>query len=155
MKIERERHMIKDVMIKGKEKIKKQKEGYYVKIEFMYGDADGGTKKEFGPFYPEQKKYLLHFLNMLEDCLNAYPNGKGGFDEYEEVVEELKVWNLLYEEDDVPNISDEFEKVVKQIRFEWICDPNGFYNESTIVDYKVRYFNKQDQQFHNVELIKE
>lgn len=145
--------MIKDVIIENKKEEQQLEEGFYVDIEFMYGDADGYTNRTVGPFYPNQKEYLIQFLNMLEACLNAYPNGRGGDDEYEDVVEILKIWNFAYEEDDVPNIDKELEKVVEQIKFYWEYDICG-YGEATIENYNVTYYDKVTG-FHHVTLKKE
>lgn len=145
--------MIKDVIIGRKKEEPQIKEGFYVEIEFMYGDADGWKNKTVGPFYPNQKEYLIQFLNMLESCLNAYPNGRGGDDDYEDVVETLKIWNFAYEEDDIPNIDKKLEKVVKQINFDWEYDICG-YGEADIRDYNVTYYDKITG-YHNVTLEKE
>ena len=144
--------MITDVIIKG---VKKEKieEGFYVDIEYMYGDADGYKTKTFGPFHLNQKKYLMHFLNMLESCLNAYPNGRGADDDYEDVVETLKIWNLAYEEDDIPDIDENLENVVEQIGFEWEYDIYGF-GEAEITSYNVTYYDKLTG-YHHVTLKKE
>ena len=141
--------MIKDVIIENKKEEPQMEEGFYVEIEFMYGDADGYTNRTVGPFYPNQKEYLIQFLNMLESCLNAYPNGRGGDDDYEDVVETLKIWNLAYEEDDILNIDKELE----QIEFYWEYDICG-YGEAAIKNYKVTYYDKLTG-FHHVKLEKE
>lgn len=145
--------MIKDVIIENKKEEPQIEEGFYVDIEFMYGDADGYTNRTVGPFYPNQKEYLIQFLNMLEDCLNAYPNGRGGEDDYEDVVEELKIWDLAYEEDDTPDIDENLEKVVEQIGFEWEYDICGF-GEAEIMSYNVTYYDKLTG-YHHVTLKKE
>lgn len=110
--------------------------------------------KTVGPFYPNQKEYLIQFLNMLESCLNAYPNGRGGDDDYEDVVETLKIWNLAYEEDDIPNIDKKLEKVVEQINFDWEYDIVYDEGEADIRDYNVTYYDKITG-YHNVTLEKE
>lgn len=145
--------MIKDVIIENKKEEPQIEEGFYVDIEFMYGDADGYTNRTVGPFYPNQKEYLIQFLNMLEDCLNAYPNGRGGEDDYEDVVEELKIWNITYEEDDTPDIDENLEKVVEQIGFEWEYDIYEF-DETEITSYNVTYYDKLTG-YHHVTLKKE
>ena len=137
--------MIKDVIIKDKRKEEKMEEGYYICIEYDY------TTETVGPFYPNQKNYFIQFLNMLEDCLNAYPNGRGGYDDYEEVVEELKIWNMIYEDDDIPKIDKDLKKVVRQISFEWPLDPSCNGTESDIIDFTVQYYDKNDG-WRNVEL---
>ena len=87
------------VTIEGKTKKKQIEEGYYVKIEYMYGDADGYAKRTWGPFYKGEEDALLRFVNMLEKTLNAYPHGRGGCDDYVDKVPELRNW-LEYENDE-------------------------------------------------------
>ena len=124
------------------------KDGYYVLANFMYGDADGYTDKKIGPFKKDEEIYLSMFLDMLDKCLNAFPNGRGGFDEYEDKVEELKMWNTAYEYEDeedesdyiaFTNLSKEIIEVIERIGFEWPVTPDGWSVQASIKDYKVVY----------------
>ena len=144
--------MITDVIIKG---VKKEKieEGFYVDIEYMYGDADGYKTKTFGPFHLNQKKYLMHFLNMLESCLNAYPNGRSGFDDYEDIVEDIKIWDVDYERYDDLKIDKNFKQVIQQIGFDIERVPCGLDMEASIIAYSVKYYDQNDG-YHDVEIKK-
>ena len=126
------------------------KDGYYVKVDFMYGDADGYTKKSIGPFNKTEEKYLDMFLNMLDKCLKAFPNGKGGFETYEKKVDELKLWNPNYEPYDeeevkeydklIENITQDMLDIIDRINFEWPCTPDDWCCQASITDYKVVYY---------------
>lgn len=62
--------------------------GVYVDIDWMYGDADGDITRTIGPFddtEARERRLLLEFLNILEGMLDLYPDGKGGWDGYENV----------------------------------------------------------------------
>lgn len=145
--------MIKDVVIKEPIKRKTIKEGYYVDIDFMYGDADGYVKKTYGPFSEKEKEYLIHFLNTLEQCLNAFPRGRGGFDMYHDKVEELKIWDCSYDEDCSIDIDDDFFNIVERIGFEWELCPDDWGCQASIRSYNVKFFNTLDNQYYKVECI--
>ena len=129
------------------------KDGYYVKIKFMFGDADGYTDKRVGPFKKGEEEYLDMFLTMLDKCLKAFPNGKGGFDTYEiqGKVNELKLWNQDYEpydEEEVEEydkflesieVTEKLQKLINRIKFKWPCTPDDFNSQAEILEYKVEY----------------
>ena len=61
---------------------------YEVQVEFMEGDADG-YKTHTIMFKNDGKAtdHMIDFLNFLGRCVVAYPNGKGGCDDYTHVDE--------------------------------------------------------------------
>lgn len=135
----------------GKPKPQKE-DGYYVKIKFMYGDADGYTKKKIGPFKVGEERYLNAFLDMLDKCLKAFPNGMGGGDTYEQEgnVQELKLWNIDYDPWDYDeefellynNTPEEMLNFIERIKFTWPYTPNDWNEQASIEHYKVEYYSK-------------
>lgn len=148
--------MIKDIKITKPIANKKIKEGFYVTVEFMYGDADGYKKETYGPFTQKEKQYLINFLNMLEKCLAAYPNGRGGFDDYHSKVKELKLWDMNGDCDDdaYEKLSQEERDVIERIGFEWEYCPDGYGCQASIEDYEVKYYNSLDRVYCKVKLEK-
>ncbi len=143
----------------GKPKKRKIKDGYYVKIDFMHGDADGDARVTAGPFYKDEEPILDIFITMLDKCLKAFPHGKGGFDTYEDEggVDELKLWNIAYEPFDdeegvsydklEATLSDEVKTVIDRIRFDWPTDP-GYGCQAQIMSYVIEYY--ENNICHNV-----
>lgn len=131
---------------------KNVKEGFYVYIDYMYGDADGFVTRTYGPFYKNEEKYLLKFLSTLDECLEAYPNGRGGFENYEDVVESLKDWDSYNYNGDGDN---EMEELVDRIDFRWETCPDGYGCQASIEGYEVKFFDSTDKQYHRVEIIEE
>lgn len=126
--------MITDIII-TKPRKNNQKDGFYVNIDYMYGDADGEVTRTVGPFNNTDIAYLIQFVNVLEKCLKAYPNGRSGSDTYEDKVPELKLWNLCYDNDDTPTCTKELEDFIETLSFEWENDPDDMGTEATIVNY--------------------
>ena len=56
---------------------------FKVYIEFMYGDADGYGHEEL--LIKKDNPYLERFLIFLDDCIKLYPEGKGGYEGFDEV----------------------------------------------------------------------
>lgn len=72
-------------LVRGPDRPPAPDKGFYVRLDYMYGDADGSNSVIAGPF-PEDKKHLyLEFLNLLDTMKSWYPHGKGGYDGYEDV----------------------------------------------------------------------
>ena len=140
------------IIIKEAIKEKTIEEGFYVYIDFMYGDADGFVTRTYGPFYKNEDKYLLEFLLMLDECLEAYPNGRGGYDNYEDVVKSLEIWTDCNYPD---KIDDKFKEVIDRIDFRWETCPDGYGCQASIEGYEVKFFNSTDKQYHEVEICEE
>lgn len=74
--------------IKKKSKPKKKKTNLYeLVIDFMEGDADGYQKTKVQiseeDYSNEDIQRVFHeLINTVEGCNNAYPHGRGGYDEY-------------------------------------------------------------------------
>lgn len=77
--------------IKKKSKPKKKKTNLYeLVINYMEGDADGyqTTKVRIDEedYNKEDVQRVFHdLINTVEGCNNAYPHGRGGYDEYDGV----------------------------------------------------------------------
>jgi hypothetical protein len=80
----------------GKPK-KNKKQGFYIKIEFMHGDADGTTYDEVGPFYEKDFPLATEFIEFLESAIHgsyeAQRHEKEGESEYP------KYWQRFMDED--------------------------------------------------------
>lgn len=140
------------IIIKEAIKEKNIEEGFYVHIDFMYGDADGFVTRTYGPFYKNEDKYLLEFLSMLDKCLEAYPNGRGGYDNYEDVVKSLEIWTDCNCSDEIDN---KFKEVIDRIDFRWETCPDGYGCQASIESYEVKFFDLTDKQYHEVEICEE
>ena len=140
-------------------KKKNRKDGYYVQVEFMVGDADGYIKKKFGPFYDDETEYLDMFLDILDKCVCAFPKGKGGCDTYEYEVTELKVWLIdYYPEDDEEEeeydklyeaLSEKCKEIIERIEFEIETDYNC--EQTTILKYRVFYYKNNTCHYVEIE----
>jgi hypothetical protein len=93
--------------IKKKNKPKKKKTNLYeLVINYMEGDADGNqrTKIQVGEddYKNEDVQRIFHeLINTVECCNNAYPNGRGGYDEYDSVPGYSKFFREEVEEDEL------------------------------------------------------
>lgn len=69
-------------------------QGFYVTLEWMFGDADGDVERTFGPIPHDRRDLVLELANLLEDMVCLYEDsGKGGYDGYEDVNN----YNLWFE----------------------------------------------------------
>ncbi|MEB9469509.1 hypothetical protein P4J10_23230 [Bacillus cereus] len=122
---------------------------YVVECEAMYGDADGWGEVEVGGFTRGKDEHLLkEFLEFCERMKNAYPNGRGGYDDYGH-VEGYDKWfyadNLTTEE------FERLPKKVQELSTYWLNDPQGDGMEATFKDYEVFYYDESGIK-HNVEV---
>lgn len=78
--------------------------GFYVDMEYMYGDADGYATRTVGPFPADRHDLILEFLNVCQGMLDLYPHGKGGWDGYASVPKYSAYFDEDYKrEDDDPD----------------------------------------------------
>lgn len=135
--------------------------GYYVKIHYMYGDADGYKDIEYGPFTEDKVVYLLAFVNMLEECLSAYPNGRGGCDNYEDKVKGFAVWSLMDDIEDTEKcnytidghkLTEDDINEIENIGFDVEYFPGWDDIEASIEYYTVEYYDSNTRQSFEVEL---
>jgi hypothetical protein len=128
------------VIIKDVVKKKQIEEGYYVTIKYYYWSSNTYCERTWGPFYKGEEDALLRFVNMLEDTLVAFPNGKGGCDEYVDEVPELKNW--LESEDEWWDIKDNNINAPEvRLNFSWEKTPDGFGLDAAIDSYFVKYYD--------------
>ena len=125
-------------------------EGFYVDIDYMYGDADGYNTVTVGCFKQGEEAYLSEFLIMLNKCLEAYPYGLSSDEIYEDAVPELSLWLRDREVDD-----KHLAECIGRIGFEMEYEPGDWGGEASIEGYNVRYYNKKDERFYNVEVIED
>ena len=108
-----------------KTKKKRTKKPYYrVEVDFMEGDADG-SQSDTLEFYEDDAndmKNMSRFVMAVACCCAAYPNGRGGYDEYNGLPEydaffleeeyNLDYYDFLDEGDELTE--DEFHEKVHQ-----------------------------------------
>lgn len=149
--------MIKDIVIREMKK-ENMREGFYITILFQDMEE---MKQTVGPFTIDEKPYLIRFLNMLEDCLHAFPYGKCSGDKYEDYVDDLHVWDISYyddraedetEEEEMMEKEPEFYNFTRELGFAWKLIPE-WYEDATIKSYEVQYFD--GMQFHDTESVRE
>lgn len=129
--------MVKDISIteKVKEKIKN---GYYIEVEFMFGDADGYTTKEMGPFSEEEKMELIDAVETIQRCIDEYADtGRGGLDDYDH-IKGFDKW-----------FSDEIESPNQAISM--VYEPNGCGIQASFDNYSVYYYDNGEK--YNCEII--
>jgi len=139
-------------ILNPKKKKDQPKNKFKFKIELMGGDGDAY-------FYPEvlvdeNNPYLDRFLKFLNNCKKKYPNGKGGYDNYNDVedywlfvesdefpeeIEENGEWRETTEED-FNNFKSEIKKC--GINFEWESNYE-YFGESSYEDVIVSYYDKE------------
>ena len=128
------------------------KNGYYITIRFMYGDADGYAFREMGPFSKDEKHLLFDAIETIERCVYAYPRGKGGDDGYEHIPGWAKWFGDedYYDDEDWGDYEDEDEEEDCEEEKESLCQPpqaipmeythDGWHSPATFKDYEVKYY---------------
>lgn len=115
------------------------KNEYKIVVNFMYGDADGHGSEII--FIDKDNSFLERFINFLDDCKKAYPNGRGGYNNYNsDVVPDY--W--LFCDDYDKELTEEEEDLLKSVDFylNWHYDPSGDGIMSTFNDYKITFFDE-------------
>lgn len=115
------------------------KNGYYIIVKFMYGDADGYVEREMGPFNEGEMDSLFDAIETIERCINEYPCGRGGIDTYNYV----KGWVKWFgEREDYEEYGDKSEPYIcppQAIMME--RTPDNWGSQATFDDYKVMYYD--------------
>ena len=104
------------------------KNKYVVKMDFMHGDADFYDTEEAVYEDPEIVKKLLE---VLKNCQNLYPRGKGGYDNYDE-AEGFWLFFYMYDYDEAPEDFEELDSL------NWPCNEGCW---SSLTGVTVTYFD--------------
>lgn len=113
---------------------KEIKNGYYITVNFMYGDADGFVDREIGPFTEDEMDLLYDAIETLERCVHAYPNGRCGDDTYDHIKGFSKWFGFEYDdEDEIPEQAIEME-----------YEPDGWGGQASFEYYTVNYYKNGD-----------
>ena len=121
---------VKDVRITNK--IPNIKEGYYIEVTFMFGDADGYTTNEIGPFSDFEKDEMLDALATIQRCIDEYSDsGRCGYDEYNH-IEGFKKW-----------FSDDIDSAKQAI--DMVYQPDGMGIQASFDDYTVYYYKNGEK----------
>lgn len=120
---------------------------YQVNLVTYSGDADGDTTTEIFPFYKDKDEFFLeNLIETLEEARKAYPNGRGGSDEYSyrHRVDGFQVWFSDGSEDpDNQEIADFVEKLHETCSPSWPYDPMSDYTvEQSFSSYEVVYYDE-------------
>ena len=127
--------------------------GFYVDLNYMYGDADGYNTVTAGPFPEDRKDLLVEFLNVLEGMLAEYPHGKGGFDGYENVPNYSKFFETEdgYETEDEADAAQEIEQLGLLQEIEYA--PNGYGSVASFEGYTCYYHDGTSLTKHDVTVV--
>lgn len=147
--------MITAIKIKNPIKKKVPKKGFYVKIKWMYGDADGYKETKVGPFPENRKDILIDFLNVVSDMLRLYPHGKGGYDGYDSVDGYLKFFSedYRYDYDALTDEEKETRAIEEYVGAEQVYTPDDSGCVASICGYKVYYMDGITDDKYNVSVV--
>jgi len=73
------------VIIKDKVLVKRLLNTFVLTVTFMHGDADAYTT-EVALFPSYDTDILEEYMQLIVDCINEYPHGRGGSDNYDPAV---------------------------------------------------------------------
>lgn len=123
----------------------KYKECFVVEVEAMYGDADGYGEVEVSGFKRDcekSKEHMEDLIKTLERMLKAYPNGRGGYDDYDHVEGFLKWFGgeILEEFEEFYESLEEWEQ--RLYWNDWPRDPSGDGMQSSMSSYEVFYYDE-------------
>lgn len=88
---------LKSIKIKNK-KEKEIKNGYYINIGYMYGDADGDAERELGPFNESQIELLIDAIETCDRLVNIYKQHSYCRD-YRKICEETDGFERWFDEE--------------------------------------------------------
>lgn len=122
------------------EKLKTPINAYVVEIETMYGDADGFGRIAVGGFKKdEEEEYLKDLLETCERMDEAYPRGRGGYDNYDHVEGFNKWFNIDDTTDEEYNAMSQREK---ELSAYWEYNPQCDGGHASFYGYKVFYYDE-------------
>lgn len=141
-----------ELKVSGVAEKQQYKDCYVVECEAMYGDADGYDTLTFGGFYRHQVEILKDLVVVCERMKNAYPNGKGGKDYYDEST--VEGYNRWFNQDNLSQEEyDALPEKQKWMADYWLNDPTGFDDtEAKFEDYNIYYYDADGVKY-NVEVI--
>ena len=122
-------------------------EGFYIDIEYMYGDADGDAVRTVGPFPIAQKRLLLQLLNVLDQMASLYPRGKGGYDGYESIP----YYDEWFDEDERGDSEDDDFRDKIDLKTEYVPDGSGCI--AKLVNFEVYYRDGRSLNHYEVNLV--
>lgn len=110
-------------------------QGFYADLKYMYGDANGYNTVTAGPFPMDKKHLYLEFLNILEAMLARFPEGKGGFDDYEDVPGYMDYFDPEGSDDD----ADDDAYFRESLGLEPEYCPDSYGAVATLTQYETYY----------------
>ena len=142
--------MFKKLTIVGKVERTKPEQGYYVDVAFEYGDNELTHTEHFGPFYDNEKEYLLKFINMLEACrLVDTPQSyltRSDDVSYADIVSAVAEWNGAK-----PVTETGYSECIKRIDFGIPKEVNSDDFEASLTAWTVHYYDAEQDCFYDVE----
>ena len=142
--------MFKKLTIAGKVKRIKPKQGYYVDVAFEYGYNKLTHTEHFGPFFDNEKEYLLKFVNMLEVCriVDTPQSLDIRYDDvsYADIVPEVAEWTGAKSV-----VETEYAECIKRIDFSIPKEVNSLDLEASLSAWTVYYYDAEQDCFYDVE----
>lgn len=120
------------------------RKGYLLIIDTMIGDADGYDTVEVGCFQENELHLLEEVIGVCDRMIEAYPNGRGGDDDYNH-IEGFEKWFTEDYEDNIENIEH-------LAPFQWSYSTDGYYMQNSIEGYKVVYLDNGEE--YEVDIIR-
>ena len=117
---------------------------FKIDVTFMEGDADGYQQEVFFvSAAAENHKNIKEFLRFLEACDVAYPQGKGGYEDYKHVRGYKKY--CLFKDMETEESETFVEPDHMQFQFKW---PGNDYDCFMSYDsYIITYFGDDGREF--------
>ena len=114
---------------------------FVIECEAMIGDADDYKKVILGPFkLKENDDILEEAVKVCEKAQELYPNGKGGWDDYDS-IEGFNIW--FNNGDTVEGLDDDDYRF--ELSGEW---PSGeHYGVASFESYEVFYYGQAGEKY--------
>ena len=140
------------------DKINVKKDGFYITVEYMHGDADLYTHVEYGPLPENLMILVINFIRRMEGTRDIWDARKS-------LKTEFNIWSnedTDYDGTDFDSLSDLSEdelalykdtnnfEMIKDVEFKWEFDSTNFDAVASIEDYYVTYVKNNME--HNVKI---
>lgn len=129
-------------------------EGFYIEVQFMFGDADGYTEEIVGPFSTADFDRATEFIEWVESLSNYGRQGGTSYEAHRWDNDDCMpdnsakyLYDFGYDLEDKPEMDPIF-------RIEWPNDPQADYQYHAAMDGWKAYFINELGQKHNVEVVK-
>lgn len=135
-----------EFIINENRKAPKYKDCFVFKIKVMYGDADGYGEVVVSGFKTdctESKDLMVDLVKTLIRMNDAYPHGRGGYDDYNH-VEGFIEWFGDEMFDGYDDLSELHQSLLGN---SWPYDTSGYGIQSSYKSYKIYYYDSIGNEF--------